>query len=147
MLEQSYFLRTNILNREWSRYSQFCCLFNTPIVITGVHVVMQVAAVVSAMRVNHEADTDAGFRPRLVHSSLQPLNRDGKLLGSTTNLPGGPGNPFGKQVADALAPGNHLNKPEHRLLIAEPQVNATGVLAAEQSTLEALHGKGDNLAC
>ena len=66
--------------------------------------------------------------PGLVHGELLPLGMERELLGSVADLAGRPEDPLGQQIADALPAGDNLDQPQHRLGVAEAQVDAVGVL-------------------
>ena len=53
-----------------------------------------------------------------MQAGFQTLYRYGELLGFTADLFGGSNATFSEQLSDALAAGNQLNAPEHRLGVA-----------------------------
>ena len=50
---------------------------------------------------------------------------------------------LGQQVADPLAPRDHVHHLHHRVAIAKAQLDAPRVLQGQQALFKALHGKGD----
>ena len=108
--------------------------------------VVQVAAVVGAVGVNHETYPQPRFRPGLVHTGLEAFYLDGVVPGSVAYFPRRPGGALRQQIADAFTAGNHLKQFQHGVLAAEFQLQAAGIPGGEQSVFKAFHGKGDYLS-
>ncbi|MBA7485046.1 hypothetical protein ES707_20580 [subsurface metagenome] len=146
MLEKPDFFLPDIINRKRTGQSQGFNLFHQPAILIRVHMIVKVKAVVRTMRIYHETDAKSGFRPRLVHASLQAFHRDGKFFRTIADFLCCPCDAFRQEVAEPLATGNHLNELQHCLFVSEPQLDATGVFGREQSVFVTFHSKGNNLS-
>ena len=65
------------------------------------------------------------------------------LLRALADALGGDAHAVGEHVAEALALAHQVDQLDHRLVVAEVQVHAAGVLERDDAALEELHGEGD----
>ena len=107
---------------------------------------MHVTAMVGTVRIDHIAQPQPRFLPRFMHTHFKALHLYAELLCSFANHLGRPSGALGKQLANTLALGRQLDNFEHSFIIPESQLNAAGVLEAQQAVLKAFHGKGNYTA-
>ncbi len=79
----------------------------------------------------------------IVGRQLETLDVHGVLLAALADPLGGDLHAVGQDVAQALALADHVEQPDHRLVVAEAQIESAGVLQGEDAALEELHGEGD----
>ena len=99
---------------------------------------------VRAGLVGRVAQAHAHLAARLVHRELEALDLHREVQGVAAQPLRDPPRAQGQQLARARPVGDQRDRLEHRLAVAEPQVEAAEVaLHVEQPVLHALHDEGD----
>ena len=79
-----------------------------------------------------------------MQARFESLDVQPKIFCPTANLLGCTDDALSQQVTNTLVPGDQFHDLKHGLIVAKPEIDATGIHSVQQAVLKALHGKSDD---